>query len=38
MAGASAVWIIIVGRFIAGWGASAISLICEASLQYLYLV
>ena len=29
MAGASAVWIIIVGRFIAGWGASAISLICK---------
>ena len=29
IAGASAVWIIIVGRFIAGWGASAISLICK---------
>ena len=29
IAGASAVWVIIVGRFIAGWGASAISLICK---------
>lgn len=29
MAEALAVWIIIVGRFIAGWGASAVSLICK---------
>jgi len=33
IAGASAVWIIIVGRFIAGWGASAISLICKLILS-----
>jgi len=29
MAGAAAVWIVIVGRFISGFGASAISLICK---------
>ena len=37
IAGASAVWIIIVGRFIAGWGASAISLICKID-QFIILL